>query len=238
MNTPRSLLFAALLLPAASGLAQFESARLAPDNDMPPYPPSLMMSGITRGYAVIATSIDTEGKVQDALVLSYTQPQLADTALRALRGWRFIPARLDGVPVPVQRELRIDFSLEGAVITANAMSHFFFDGFDGAGDMRPTGQLCPANRLDRMPVRVEGQAPEYAREANKGGVVGRVQVHFYIDERGEVRFAGVHPDPGVHPYLMERAVEAVQHWKFDPPTRNGQPVMVAAVQEFDFGSLP
>jgi TonB family protein len=236
MNTLRFLFLAALSIPAATGLAQFESARLASDNDMPAYPPSLLMSGVTRGYVVIATSIDTEGKVQDALVLAYTQPQLAETALQALRSWRFIPARLDGVPVPVQRELRIDFSLEGAVITTNAMNHFFFDGFDGAGDMHLSRQLCPVSRLDRLPTRVAGDAPGYAKEASKDGVMGRVQVHFYIDERGEVRFAGVQPDPGLHPYLMEQAVEAVRRWKFDPPTSNGRPVMVAAVQKFDFGT--
>ena len=32
--------------------------------------------------------IDTEGKVQDAMVLAHTNQRLADTALAAVRGWR------------------------------------------------------------------------------------------------------------------------------------------------------
>lgn len=238
MNVSRSLLLAALLVPAAPVLAQFESVRFASDNDMPPYPPSLQMAGITRGYAIVATSIDPEGKVQDVLLLAHTHPRLAEAALTALRGWRFIPARLDGTPVPVQTELRIDFSLEGAVITSNAMDHFFYDNFENAGDRTPTRQLCPASRLDRQPARVAGDSPAYAKAASRDGVTGRVQVHFYIDERGEVRLASADPDATVHPYLQEQAVQAVRGWKFEPPTSRGRPVMVAALQDFNFGGTP
>lgn len=235
MKTPRSLLLAALLLPAVPGLAQFESVRLSDDNPMPAYPPALQIAGITRGYAVVAVNIDTEGKVQDALLLAHTHPRIADTALAALRGWRFIPARLDGLPVPVQTEVRIDFTLEGAVITANAINQFFFHNFENVGDLSPIHQLCSANRLDRAPQRIEGEAPHYTKDAGAAGVQGRVQVHFYIDERGAVRLAGAQPAPGAHPYLLEQAVQAVRQWRFEPPTSHGRPVLVAAVQEFDFG---
>ncbi|AOS43353.1 Gram-negative bacterial tonB protein [Lacunisphaera limnophila] len=235
MKIPHALLLAALLVPAVPVLAQFESARLAPDNAMPPFPAALQMSGITRGYAVVAVSIDPEGKVQEALPLAHTHPRIAETALAALREWQFLPARLDGLPVPVQTEMRIDFTLEGAVITSNAVNHFFFDGFENAGDLSASRQLCPANQLDRAPQRLAGDAPRYALDAGKAGVHGRVQVHFYIDERGAVRMAAAQPAAGTHPYLMEQAVRAVRDWKFAPPTSRGRPVLVAAVQEFDFG---
>ncbi len=234
MKALRSILIAALLAPAVPALAQFESVRFHPDNAMPAFPPALLMSGITRGHAVAVVSIDAEGKVQDAMILAQTHPRLADTTLTALREWRFIPARLDGSPVPVQTELKVEYSLEGAVITTNAVNHFFFDHIEGAGDTAVKSYLCPANRLDRPPHRVEGEAPRYALAAGKDGVAGRVLVHFYIDERGEVRFASA--EPKGHPYLLEQAVTAVRRWKFEPPTSHGQPVLVAAVQEFDFGA--
>jgi TonB family protein len=233
MNALRPLLLAALLVPAAPALAQFESVRFHPDNPMPPYPPSLQMEGITRGTVVVAVSIDAEGKVQDSLALAHTNEKLAKCALDALRGWRFIPARYDGAPVPVQTELTIDFSLEGAVITTNIVNHFFFDNIAGAGDTTVTSHLCPANRLDRAPQLVAGDPPRYAEAAGKDGVRGRVRVHFYIDEKGEVRFASAVPVG--HPYLLSQAVQAVRQWKFEPPTSNGRPVLVAAVQDFDFG---
>ncbi len=233
MKTPRLLSLAALLLTVLPASAQFESARLHPDNVMPAYPPSLQTAGITRGYAIAAVSIDTEGKVQDAMILAHTNARLAEVTRQALAEWRFIPARLDGTPVPVQTELKIEFSLEGAVITSNLLNHFFFDNLEGMGDTAVQTVLCPATRLDRLPQLVTGDSPHYAEQAGKEGVRGRVQVHFYIDERGEVRFACA--EPAGHPYLLEQAVQAVRRWKFDPPTSRGRPVMVAAVQEFDFG---
>jgi len=234
MKVLRSLLIAALLVPAVPGLAQFESVRFQPDNTMPTFPPALIMDGITRGHAVVVASIDAEGKVQDAMVLAQTHPRLAEATLTALHRWRFIPARLNGTPVPVQTELKVDYTLEGAVITTNAIDHFFFDRIEGAGETAVKQHLCPANRLDRPPQRVSGEAPRYAEAANKEGVAGRVKVHFYIDESGEVRFASA--EPGAHPYLLEQAVLAVRQWRFQPPTSRGNPVLVAAVQEFDFGA--
>jgi TonB family protein len=233
MKTLLPLLFAALLVPAVPGLAQFESVRFDPDNLMPPYPPSLLTDGITRGYAIAAVSIDAEGKVQDAMVLAYTHPRLADTALAALRGWRFIPARYNGAPVPVQTELKIEFSVQGAVISSNLLNHFFYDNFEGMGDQALTTHVCRAAALDRLPQRVAGDPPHYAEAADKDGVRGQVRVHFYIDERGEVRFVCAQPEG--HPYLIEQAVEAVRKWKFEPPTSRGDPVLVAAVQDFSFG---
>lgn len=233
MKTFRPLLLAALLAPAVPALAQFESVRFPSDNPMPIFPPVLVMDGITHGQVLAAVSIDAEGKVQDALVLAHTHPRLAETALDALHSWRFIPARFDGAPVPVQTELTIDFSLEGAVISTNRLDLFFLDRMRGVGDRGVTSHLCPAHKLDRQPQRVSGEAPQYAEAAGQAGVQGRVRVHFYINEQGEVRFACASPD--AHPYLIDEAVRAVRRWKFEPPTSHGRPVLVAAVQEFNFG---
>ena len=55
----RSVVLTTLLAAALPVSAQFESARLHPDNVMPAYPPSLQTAGITRGYAIAAVSIAT-----------------------------------------------------------------------------------------------------------------------------------------------------------------------------------
>lgn len=213
--------------------AAFQSAQLSPDNPMPQYPAALILSGITRGYAVIAVSIDAEGNVRDALPLAYTQPQLARASMEALREWKFIPARLDGNPVPVQTDFRFDYTLEGAVISANIVNHFFFDNIENAGDNVAIYEPGRPARLDSPLVRVAGAAPKYARDAERAGVRGTVQVSFYVDETGAVRLPSV--EAGSDPYLMEQAVEAVRGWKFEAPTIRGTPVIVAARQEFKFG---
>ena len=59
-------------------------------------------------------------------------------------------------------------------------------------------------------------------------------VRFYIDEQGNVRLPSVTGQPNA--YLTEQAMAAVREWKFAPVTSRGQPVLVAAQQEFTFGS--
>ena len=234
MKNLRSLLTLVLLVAAVPAFAQFESARIATGNPMPQYPGALTLAGITRGSAVVALSIDAEGKVQDSLVLAYTQPQFARAVSEVVNLWTFVPARLDGAAVPVQTELRFDFTLEGAVITANITNHFLFDGFEHAGDNAVTYQPGRADQLDSSPVKLSGSAPKYPANAAKEGVRGKVHVRFYIDENGDVRMPAIE-SAGEHPYLAEQAVTAIRQWKFAPPTSKGRPVLVAAAQEFDFG---
>jgi len=234
MKTFRALFCLALLAAGVPAFAQFESAKIAPSNPMPQYPGALTLAGITKGSAVVALSIDAEGKVQDSLMLAYTQPQFARAVSEVVNRWIFVPARLDGVTVPVQTELRFDFTLEGAVITANITNHFLFDGFENAADNAVTYQPVRADQLDTSPVKLFGTAPKYAVNAAKEGVRGKVHVRFYIDENGDVRMPAI-ATAGEHPYLAEQAVLAVRQWKFAPPTSKGRPVLVAAAQEFDFG---
>jgi len=225
-----------LLLLAATALAApaaFQSVQSLPDNPMPIYPVGLRFDGITRGRAVLAVSIDADGHVKDMLPLAYTNERFARTSMDALRDWRFSPARLDGVAVPVQLELTFDYTLEGAVISSNMNDHYLFDRFEYAGDNALSYQPTAAGRADHPPVRVSGAAPGYAVNAEQEGIHGRVTVRFYIDEKGEVRLPSV--TTSANPYLMEQAMTAVRSWKFEPVTKRGQPVLVVAQQEFNFG---
>lgn len=219
----------ALPVPAA-----FQSMQVSPDNVMPQYPNNLLLAGITRGYAVVAVSIDAEGKLREALPLAYTRPEFARATLAAVGEWQYIPARLDGERVPVQTEIRVDYTLEGAVITTNIVNHFFFDSFENAGDNAAVYQPGRPDRLDAPLVRIAGTAPKYALNAARAGVSGTVQVRFYVDAQGEVRMPSV--AGGTDRYLMDQAVTAVRGWKFTPPTIRGSPVLIAASQEFNFGS--
>jgi len=233
MNTRYPLVLAGLLaLATLPAFAVFESIQLHPDNDLPTFPPGLLAEGITRGHAVVALSVDSDGKLGECLVLSYSHERLARTAVDALKRWRFVPARLDGQAVPVRTELRFDFSVEGAVITSNITERFLADLFDGRGGRRDVYRPSRQSELDRVPAKIAGAAPQYATAAEKDGVRGSVEERFYIDEKGEVRLPCV--EAGPHPYLMEQAVAAVRGWKFEPPTSHGRPVLVAAAQKFEF----
>ena len=235
MKTPRLLLSVAVFATAAlAGFAAFESARALPDNPMPVYPNALKLGGVTQGRAVIAISVDRDGRVKDQLVLAYTDPQFARTSTEVLHDWRFAPARFDGEPVPVQFELSFDYTLEGAVITSGISDHMLYDNFHNIGQNALAYQPVNATRIDHAPVRIGGESPRYALAAAQNGIRGAVTVRFYIDEQGNVRLPAA--VGATDAYLTEQAMTAVREWKFEPVTSRGQPVLVAAQQEFTFGS--
>lgn len=65
----------------------------------------------TQGVVILQTVIDVEGRVTDVEVLRGLPMGLTEEAVRAVREWRFEPARLDGRPVAVYFTLTVRFEL-------------------------------------------------------------------------------------------------------------------------------
>jgi TonB family protein len=218
----------------SQAMAAFESAKFDSDNVSPGFPLSLISDGVIEGQVMFVINISAEGKITDSLVLAYTHKQLVKPSLEAMKEWKIKPARLDGTDVPVQLELKLNFKREGVVETntMNITNHFLFDGFQ-SGKYRLAYRVQRLGEIDRVPEPLSIVNPTYSRSAEKQGVRGKVEVFFYIDEKGEVRLPSI--TASADPYLSELAVTALRSWHFAPPTRHGQPVLVAASQVFVFG---
>jgi TonB family protein len=231
----RSLCFLAVLtLAATQAVAAVESVRFAPANVLPRLPASLQMHAFTGGRVELVVDVSADGKTSDWLVLAYTHESLVGPCVEAVQNWRFSPARIDGVAVPAQVGLTVNFTVDGIVISSNMLDEMFVRTLSGEGT-RLVYRTKPAGELDQPPMRVNGPAPKYATAALRQGVRGKVQVRFFIDETGAVRMPAV--DVGAQPYLAEMAVEAVRDWKFAPPVSNGRPVLISASEEFNFGRV-
>jgi len=227
---PIPVLFGLIALAASPARAEIEIFKIEP-TVKPAYSPMMLADGTTEGALSLAVDISSEGKLTDYLVLGYSHPALVGPCIEALKEWKITPARLDGVPIDVQAELTINFRAEGVVVSIS-----------GPADLdahlrrifgyRMVRKSRSANELDRVPARLNTVMPQYAKAAEKDGVRGRVLVHFYIDETGTVRMPVVEASP--HPYLSVAALEAVRAWKFEPPMSHGQPVLIAAQENFDF----
>ena len=78
----------------------------------PDYPRRARAQGIA-GRVVVSFLITREGRVEDVRVLS-AEPSgwFEEVALSAVRTWEFEPARYQGNPVPVRREVPLDFDLQ------------------------------------------------------------------------------------------------------------------------------
>jgi TonB family protein len=98
----------------------------------------------------------------------------------------------------------------------------------------PGSKIASLHDLDRFPVPRHLVPPVCPDSLGK--LTDRVRVTFVIDEQGAVT------DPearsGTNRALREAAVAAVAQWRFDPPTRQGVPVRVAASQIFLFAPRP
>lgn len=222
------------LFAAVTMQAGFESVAVEVTVE-PQLPAALRMAGLREGRVVVALDISADGRITDCLVTAASHTDLIRPCVESLRQWRYTPARYDGAPVPARLELSLNISPVGAVVSRTVVDTMT-DLIERIAGRPFDYRLCPAAEVDRPLVARNRVSPEYARDAQQQGVGGRVRVHFFVDERGDVRLPAVPAE--THPYLSAVAVEAMRGWKFEPPTRHGRPVLVAAVQEFDFGAAP
>jgi TonB family protein len=77
--------------------------------------------------------------------------------------------------------------------------------------------------------------PEYSEEARKAKFQGTVVLFVVVDEHGNPRDLKVIRPLGLG--LDQKAIEAVEKWKFSPGKKDGKPVPVQATIEVNFRLL-
>jgi len=77
--------------------------------------------------------------------------------------------------------------------------------------------------------------PEYSEEARKAKFQGTVILYVVVDEKGYPRDLKVVRPLGLG--LDQKAIEAVQKWRFKPGLKDGRPVAVSAQVEVNFRLL-
>jgi protein TonB len=82
------------------------------------------------------------------------------------------------------------------------------------------------------PRAIDDPEPEYSDEARKIKQQGTVILSIVVDPQGHPRSIHVARSLGLG--LDEKAVEAVRKWKFEPGTKDGQPVAVQVNVEVNF----
>ena len=90
-----------------------------------------------------------------------------------------------------------------------------------------------AERADTMPVLVKEEKPRYTEAALKGRITGAVWLQCVVQTTGVCTDFRITKalDPGG---LDEQALMAARNWRFQPGTRNGQPVPVPVTVEMRF----
>jgi len=191
------------------------------------FPWMLAQRGVTEGWARIAITVDSEGKLLDTLPVAYTRKAFADQAVDALRRWRYEPMRIRGEAVGTQTEIVFNFQAVGVVVTFD-IERYLARFVEEKASYRPRS----LRELDRVPTPIEALPPSYSDQLADKGVVGQAVVEFYIDETGTVRVPAVVAADFTELGML--AVSAVESWKFEPPTSNNAPVLARVRQTFQF----
>ena len=82
----------------------------------PNYPPTAKTHGI-EGIVVLDAVIDREGAIKD-LSSRTGHPWLAESALETVRHWRYRPTTVNGIPVEVQTEIQVTFTLPDSAVSS------------------------------------------------------------------------------------------------------------------------
>jgi protein TonB len=66
------------------------------------------------GRVVVAFNVTPKGNVENASIVSSTQPRLVRPTLLALSKWKYLPATKDGVPVASRVIETVNFTMPGS----------------------------------------------------------------------------------------------------------------------------
>ena len=186
----------------------------------PNYPDSAKEAGLT-GNVFLKFKINVDGSVSDVQVMKGDEV-FRQSAIGAVRQFRFNPAELDGKPVPVWMTQRIAFALPENQDEAATDS----SGIDG-------NEVFEISEVHVMPVHLNPNdvRPDYPGVARKAGLTGRVKLKFKVNVNGSV--SDVHVLEGDE-IFRNPAIDAVTQFRYKPAERDGNTVPVWITLPFKF----
>ena len=159
------------------------------------------------GTVTVEAESDIDGNMKVLRIVKGLGHGLDDTAMQAIRSWRFAPARRNGAPVTAITQIDVDFKLPLSAVVRI-----------GGGVTSPT-----------VLARVE---PLYTEEARKVRLQGTVVVEGVVKKDGTLDVTRI--VRGLDYGLTESAVNALKQWKFKPGARNGESMDVSLNIEVNF----
>lgn len=209
-----------------------------PDNMVrPKYPKNALRNQIESKVELRAV-IAPDGKTKDIAVLS-GHSEFSQSAMLAIRKWRFHPELRKGQPVettykihvrfnPILREANSDVKLESPPPEPQAISAF---AMPHRKDLESEVHRASEPGIV-APKQLYSPEPELTERARKAGEGGNVTISLIVGVDGKPHDLKI--ECGSAPDLAEKALESISTWKFEPGTKDGEPVMVEIAVEVQF----
>lgn len=200
----------------------------------PVYPAEAKERGI-QGAVVLHAIIGADGTVKELAVIS-GPPELTPSAMEAVRQWVYKPYLLNGEPTEVDTTITVNYALDGSAgqqpPSPPPSPSAGITNEDAYQIHGADGQVYNVGGSVHAPVLTYAPHPQYTEAARKAKLSGNVIVALLVDPAGEPQ--NVRVVRGLGNELDEKAVEAVQRYKFKPATRNGEPVPANLKVEVNF----
>ncbi len=197
--------------------------RVAPD-----YPRYLLQARLS-GEVEVSFVVNVEGRVTEVVTDSSTHPAFEDSALRAVKAWRFSPAVQNGIPISTH-------CVQSLVFTPTDEAHM---GFNVPTPKSFHKGLPEEFQYETAPKLKHIATPVYPLEDLKAKRGGKVALAYVIGPEGGV--VEVKALPGApSTSLAAAAVAALEQYSFIPPGRKGKACYALLNIELEFspeGSL-
>ncbi len=198
---------------------------------IPEFPIALRNTVHHKGFAKVVFMVDEEGNNYDFILFEATHPFFGEAALEALRRWKVTPPIVDGQPCPTRHAVTVKFSQQGLVLIDRPIGET--DRSDESSQNRPPYyRVCDLGDLDQRPKRIETITPILPKGVSTDDASGIARIQLFIDKEGRVRAPEVLFSSS--DVIADAALAAISDWRFEPPRKNGNPVVVQAVQTIRF----
>ena len=174
--------------------------------------------GIITGKVVVSEKGEATAIEWDSTDISEA---LKGATTAIIEAAKFEPAASKGRPMATKMNFEFNFDpLSGDVSISSSVANIL-------KKLRLEGRqakFTSTKELDQKLKIVTRKSPVTPRLGAPGKTKGTAVIEFYIDEQGNTALPRVHKAD--HPGFGYAAVQAIAQWKFEPPIKDGKPVVV------------
>ena len=190
----------------------------------PPIYPKHALEQKLQGSVILKLTVAKDGSIKKAEAVR-GDPELAESAVRSARRWRCVPHYVGEKPVETQSIVSFNFKISEAGQPDVSVTY-------KAPPDPPTSEIAKPGPGISAPKAIYAPDPDYSAEAQQAKYEGVCVLALIVGADGYPRDIKVSRTLGKG--LDEKAIEAVQRWRFLPARKNGVPVAVVINVEVQF----
>jgi len=196
------------------------------------YPAALANEHIDQGEVSVVVWVDEAGQLLDWLLVGYSHTLFAKEVLDVLPRWKFVPAYVQGRPVPTRTELRFLFKNSDIIRVVTGERGLSEQLHEAAVERRFVPRIYRPDELDAPLDAIVEITPRPPDQLGAVAHEGSVIVEYLVDADGKVRMPII--DSSDDEAFTSSVLLAITEWRYAVPKRVGHPAITRVKQKFTF----